>query len=1274
VIEFRVLGPLQVVEEGRAVPLGGTKQRGLLALLLLNRNHVVPRERLIDALWGDDPPASAANSIHVYVSKLRRLLDGEEPGGESLLATEPPGYVLRIPAGVLDAEEFEHLLADAKTALAADAFSDAEGILARALALWRGPALADLAHEPYAQAEISRLEGLRLEALETRFEVMLAVGRRAEAVTELEALVGLHPLDERLRAQLMRALYRSGRQAEALESYRAFRRLMSEELGLEPGPELRELEQAILRQEPSLHPPEAPEASPSPVAARQEAAPPAVEAAVEREVRKVVTALFCDLSGETGFGERLDPELRLRVLDPHLEEVGRVVAEHGGVVEKFGGDALLAVFGLPRAHEDDALRAARAAADIRHLLPALDEETGFEPGFRIGIDTGEVVAGGAPTLATGDPVTAAQRLARVAERGEILLGAETVRLLGSLVEAEPLEPLPLQGRAEPAQRFRFRGMAAPAEPERSLFVGRERELALLQDALRRSVEGRELHLFTLLGPAGIGKSRLAAEFVDSLEAPTQLARGRCLSYGQALTYWPLVEMLRELGEPVQSALERVVEGGATSPQELAWTVQRALEQVAEERPLVVVLEDLHWAEPALLDLLDGVTELSRGAPILLLCLARPELLDARPGWGGGRLNATSVLLEPLSSADCELLSALARPLEPEQRQRVVERAAGNPLFVEELTHFLAEGGDDRQLPPRIHALLQARLDLLAEPERLMLACAAVEGTVFHRGSLEVLLSEGLRPELSLQLAALTRKELVRPAPADVEGEEGFHFRHQLIRDAAYAAIPKGERGPLHERFAEWLEKRSGEREELAEIRAYHLEQAALYGRELNAGEPELEARAASALAVAGGRARRRTDLGAAADLWRRALALLDEEDARAPELTLDLALALPWLGQLAEAEQLLERAASQTADPSVAAAARLTGLLARLRGAPEGVPAAIRRECAEAIPLFEQASDHRRLALAWYALGQAELAELQVQAAAQAWANAVTQAQLAGDRAFEIFVRNESTERAAIERTPWADAVRKLERVAAEFPREPALDVTLKVCRAAAAYHAGRREQARPLAREALDGARRIGLTLYAAIHSVACGWLEMLGGDLVEGERLALSGIGELRELGERNWLGWALTWLAEIRIAQGRYTEALELAGEAVQRSPHDRKTLIGASCARACAHVRLGAIEHAQAAAAEAVALAETTDSLWARADAQYALAETLAAADELPAALAAAGEARRLYATLELGLLAQRAGALVEQIEGRMARPTYARPPSDRRERLTPQERN
>jgi class 3 adenylate cyclase len=638
-------------------------------------------------------------------------------------------------------------------------------------------------------------------------------------------------------------------------------------------------------------------------------------------VRKFVTVLFSDLTGSTELGEQHDAERLRRVLGRYFEAIEQVIEAHGGTVEKFVGDAVMAVFGLPGAHEDDALRAVKAAREMHELLPRLGEETGLELTFRTGINTGEVVAGNGQTLVTGDAVNVAARLEEAAAPGEILVGAETVRLLGPEAAVEPLPPLAVHGKAVPVAAFRLHGLVAADEMRGPRFVGRERELVLLGDAFRRSSAERELCLFTLLGPAGIGKSRLASEFADSLPDEAQIARGRCLSYGRAITFWPLVEVLRGLGEPARPALERVLSGGATSAQELAWTVQRALEQAAAERPLLVVLEDLHWAEPALLDLLDEVAELSRGAPILMLCVARPELLGTRKGWGGGKPNAASILLEPLPTSECELLlTALGRPLAPAQRQRVLEIAGGNPLFLEELSAFVVEGGGDGDLPPRIHAVLQARLDLLSERERHVLACAAVAGTVVHRGSLERILGDTDVSELSSLLTALTRKWLIRPAPVELEGEEGFRFRHQLIRDTAYSALPKEGRARLHERFADWLDEQADER--LQELVAYHLEQAALCKRELGMGEPALETRAATALTAAGERARKRSDFGAAAGLWRRALVLFETDDPRVSELELELAFALVVLGRLDEAGRLLEHADRQTADPCVAAAVR----------------------------------------------------------------------------------------------------------------------------------------------------------------------------------------------------------------------------------------------------------------------------------------------------------------------------------------------------------------
>ena len=417
-LEFRVLGPLQVAREGRLLPLGGIKQRGLLALLLLDRNRVVPRDRLVDALWGEEPPQSAANSIQVYVSKLRRLLDEGEPGTDGALVTEPPGYRLCVPPGEVDADEFERLVAAGTDAVGAGSFDEAEATLSRALALWRGPALADLAPD-FAQAAITRLEGLRLQALEARFEAMLAVGREAEAVGELQALVALHPLDERLRAQLMLALYRSGRQADALETYRSSRRLLTEELGLEPSPELRALEQSILRQDESLGRRETP--------AQPAAAAPA-RAEPREDERRPVTVLFADIVGSTMLGERLAPDEVKVLVGECVTMMSRAVEEYGGTVQAYQGDGICAYFGVPAAHEDDPERAARAALRIHEVIRGYADDierawgiSGFA--VRVGVNSGPAAVGLVGTadpqiVALGDATNVAARLQAAAEPGD----------------------------------------------------------------------------------------------------------------------------------------------------------------------------------------------------------------------------------------------------------------------------------------------------------------------------------------------------------------------------------------------------------------------------------------------------------------------------------------------------------------------------------------------------------------------------------------------------------------------------------------------------------------------------------------------------------------------------------------------------------------------------------------------------------------------------------------------------------------------------------------
>ena len=517
-----------------------------------------------------------------------------------------------------------------------------------------------------------------------------------------------------------------------------------------------------------------------------------------REVRKTVTVVFCDVTGSTAMGERLDPESTRRVMGRYFDVMRGAIERHGGTVEKFIGDAVMAVFGIPVVHEDDALRAVRAAADMRSGLATLNEELERDWGVRIesriGVNTGEVVTGDGDSIATGDAVNVAARLEQGAAPGETLLGEPTHRLVRAAVIAEPVAALDAKGKSEPIAAFRLVGLVEGAEfIPRSLdtpLVGRENELAQLQRAYDHAVSERVAYQFTLLGPAGIGKSRLVRELHDRVDA--MLVAGRCLPYGEGITYWPLAEI-----EPISSGVDF-----EANRDEIALQTRRILERLAREQPLVVVFDDLQWAEPTFLDLVDHVTDLSRDAPMLLLCVARPDLLDVRPGWGGGKLNSTTMLLEALTETEAgQLVDNLLVTRNSSLRDRIATAAEGNPLYLEEMLAMVTENGNgDIAVPPTIQALLASRLDRLAPEERAVVESAAIQGQEFHRDALAALLPSPLADRLASTLQSLVRKDLIRPIE-----EEAFQFKHLLLRDAAYDALPKEQRAVLHERFADWLE-------------------------------------------------------------------------------------------------------------------------------------------------------------------------------------------------------------------------------------------------------------------------------------------------------------------------------------------------------------------------------------------------------------------------------------------------------------------------------------
>jgi class 3 adenylate cyclase/tetratricopeptide (TPR) repeat protein len=953
-----------------------------------------------------------------------------------------------------------------------------------------------------------------------------------------------------------------------------------------------------------------------------------------REQRKVVTVLFCDIVGSTALGESTDPEALRARMRRYFEDLRGIIERHGGTVEKFVGDAVMAVFGIPVAHEDDALRAVRAASEMGLAVAAHDLEA------RIGINTGEVVVGGdGETLITGDAVNVAARLEQAAGTGETLIGAETRVLVRDAVRVEAVGPLVLKGKSEPVEAYRLleviSGAAALARRHEAPLVGRERERRRLWRDYEDAVEDRMCRLFTLLGPAGIGKSRLVADFLEQLGNSAAVLRGRCLPYGEGITYWPLVEMLTAIDvEP-----EQVV---ASTPEETRVAFRRLLEARAAERPQVVVVDDLQWAEPVFVDLVEHVADLSRDASIFLLCVARTELLDTRPEWGGGKLNATSVLLEPLDADECErLIDNLLGETKLDQvaRERIAEASEGNALYVEEMVAMVRErdGAGDIVVPPTIHALLQARLDLLADDERLVIGHASVEGEVFHRGSVVELVPVELRAALDDRLSSLVRKELIRPNAALLPDEEAFRFRHLLIRDAAYGAMSKELRAGLHERLADWLEaSRSDESLEVDEILGYHLEQAVRLRAELGLRrdvDQDLAARAGAKLVSAGRGALGRADYPAAVALLQRGADLLPADSTLRLESAPDLALALVRRGEFEQAQQLIRTTIDEavaSANASVEARARIAYNRLRSRIDPDSH---VEDELDEAIGLaadLEQAGDLPNLSRAYteigmcrFMLGHAGEGELDLQRAAEF-------ARRAGDRALEREAVNARLRPIAWGPTPAAEGIAYcttiLESgVATVAERAHALQVR-GLCAALLCDL--------DLATTSLSHSWALidefGLTLQQALYSMDTGSAYALGRDLDEAERVLRRGHDLLREIGDTGARCTVDAMLADVLFERGRLDEAAEMASESrdissaddLDAQPRWRAALAKVLSARG---------EHAEAEslAREAVALVEPIDLLLVKAGAFDALGEVLARAGKTEEAKAAVERALALH---------------------------------------------
>jgi len=996
---------------------------------------------------------------------------------------------------------------------------------------------------------------------------------------------------------------------------------------------------------------------------------PFTTADAPQEVRKTVTVVFSDLVGSTSLGESMDSESLREVLHRYFEAMQSVLERHGGAVEKFIGDAIMAVFGLPRLREDDAVRAVRAALEMQTVLATLNGE--LERGWgivlvhRTGVNTGEVVAGDVTAgqrLVTGDTVNVAARLEQAAGAGEVLLGELTYRLVRDAVEVEPVAPLDLKGKADPVPAYRVLGLVdveSSVERHQGPIVGRERELGLLLGAFSNAVAAGRCRLATVFGSPGMGKSRLAEELVAQVSRAAVVVRGRCLSHGRGITFWPVVEIVRKATgileeDPPAAAREKIADlarddavarrvaaavglSGEEFPvEETFWGVRKLFETVAAVRPLVVVFEDVHWAESTMLDLIEHVLGSSE-RPIVLVCLARHELLDIRPAWEN--LPGSSVVsLEPLSASDAarvaENLLGNAE-LDSEVHARIVEAAEGNPLFVEQMLSMMVDEGalrrendrwvpvgsaDEIAVPPTIQALLAARLDLLGPEERAVIEAASVAGLVFPEDALHELVSADVAVQLQKIIQSLCRKHLVQTGVESIGRGAHYRFAHVLVREAAYQGMLKRTRAGLHERFVAWADRVNSDRDravEFEEILGYHLEQAYSNLKELGPLDDhgtELGRRAAQRLSSAGRRAFGRGDMPAAANLLRRAAMLLPERDSTRLELIPDLGEALIEVGEFPWAELFLEEAVASAAPDGgglVPAVARL--LLLRLKGqagVAERWSERLVGEATPAIARFEAEGDDARLATAWRLLAWAHGTSLQLTLAAQAAERAMTHARLAGDARQARRAASHYAMAALHGPTPVSEAIRRCKEIAEESRGDRRTEGFVRSTLAPLHAMRGDFEEARRLYTEAQSMLAELGRTVLGSSTSLSSCGVERLAGDLAAAERELRRDYQSLTELGEKYLLSTVAGELARVLYEQMRFDEAEEMSLHAQQLADADdvaSQTLWRTVYAKVLA--RGGNKDGALILVGEAVDMLGRTDAVVAQAETLVDLAEVL-----------------------------------------------------------------
>jgi class 3 adenylate cyclase/tetratricopeptide (TPR) repeat protein len=1035
-------------------------------------------------------------------------------------------------------------------------------------------------------------------------------------------------------------------------------------------------------------------------------ATPLVAAEAAEGFRKTVTILFSDVVGSTALAEQFDPETLSDVMTDYFRAMRPVIERHGGTVAKFLGDAIMAVFGLRRVHEDDALRAVKAALDMRTTLAELnsrlEERWQVTIATRTGVNTGPVAGTGLvpdQNFVAGDTANTAARLQTSAGPNEILLGRQTYGLVRHAVDVELLPPLEAKGKTAPLTVYRLLrvrpdGEAVPRRLERPL-IGRASELAELESAFRRCVDDRRCGLVTLVGAPGIGKSRLTRELVHLVQTKATVFEGRCLPYGEAITYWPLAEMVRraatvEEEDGVRETLAKVevlagdagvamrvagligVAGARTPPGEGPWAVRRLFEHIAAERPLVVVFDDLQWAEAELLELVEHVAANVREAPVLIVCLARPEFLESERDW------PEPITIESLATADSNrLVSGLLEEgvVDAEVQAYVTRATEGNPLFCEHLVAMLVEQGvlmiedgrwtaraelSDVTVPLSVHALLAARLDRLPEDERSVIGRAAVVGQVFPVGAIETLVPDSLRRPLPSLLAALERKELIGRTVSDLGVEEAFGFRHLLVRDVAYESVTKADRADFHEQVADWLEETAGDRtSEYGEIIAHHVEQAHRHRVDLRRLDDRARAlgdRAATLFADAAARAwHDREDASAAVRLYTRARGLLADDDSRRPVLLANLGWALVMCARYPEAQDLIEEAvvaADRAGDERAAALAAISRLRLRISIDPLVDYHALETEASRAAQVLESVGDDLAAARAWrlaiygpFTRGEMTRTQMLLKKAL--------------DRAVRVGDPLQAVDRAKLVMplvwgpTPASEVVRVAEETLAEVRGHPSAEA-ITLSRLAYAHEMlGNEDLADELLEQARARLRELGqdktLGNVGRLHLLAVrrGWAAAEP-DL----RAYYEAIAGRRDT---NFIASVAAFLARALVELGRAEEAKRLTHVSEDASAADDvEAQIHWRGARALVLAGAGRIAEGESLVREAFAIGERTDRPDLRAQVQVDLFEVLRLDGRLEEARAASEEALRLYREKEIRPLAARVEKALAELATRVRR--------------------